>query len=263
MIIKNTFIGAAILVLAQTSWAQEASFHNAELRLAALPSMQSYSLAGTGLNVSNGLTSGDGISGGVTWFFQDLAVSADYKTLNTKMTAPAGIVTASGVQNVTTKLDHFVLNFEFLKKQEGEEKSFKESSPKGLTYLLGFEYRGRKADTTTPNVFMPSSNTYGVRLGLGYSKSLDEHFFFTSALGWFVPLYFDETSKKTGYYRISANPDAALDLVYKVNSFIDFSLGVHAIYERIYYSDTGARGVANATEITTNVYAPVELRFQF
>jgi hypothetical protein len=257
--IKHFLSCAVMLLISQASWSQEATFHNYEVRAAVLPSMQSYYLTGSGYGVTNAFTSGNGLQGGFSYLRQHDAWSFDFRTLQTNMTAPAGITPSS----VTTQFDRGVVSYQMMSTTEGVENTFQDNTPNGLVYELGVEYRGHKADVTKPNVFMPTTTTVGAHLGLSYNGGIDENFSYMGAFSLYVPLYMDEATAHTGYYRISANPDLGVDLIYKVNHFINFAIGIHAVYEQTWYADQANRGGANETETTTNIYAPVVLRFQF
>jgi len=253
------FFCTAALVLSQSVWAQEPKLHKAEVRFSTLPSMQSYSLEGTGFTASNGASIGSGTGAGFTWMRQHSAWKFDYQSATHKVTSPSGL----SPSEINSKVDRLILNYEFMKLEEGAERSFQDSTGKGLTYLLGIEHRSRKADTTTPNVFMPTKNETGVRLGVGHHQVLDESFLLSASLGIFVPLIMDEASAKTGYYRLSLSPDLAANFIYKVNHFIDFSVGIQTLYSYTSFTGTGTRGVTDAVESTTNIFVPVELRFKF
>lgn len=249
---------ALLMFSALLSQAAPAFAHQYEIRMASLPTLQTYSLEGQGFAASNSGISGTGTAFGFSRMWSTSALKFDYSTSAYQASPPAGLTPTT----IDTGFDRWLLSYDFMLPRDGVDRSMQHSGPKGLVYSVGIEDRRHIADATTPNIFMPTTSRTGVRLGLDYSKAMDEIFTWTTAFGLFVPLYLEESSAKTGYYRFSINPDLSAKIVYKVNHFIDFSVGVTVFYEQTNYTDTGTRGVSNATDTTTSIYAPIELRFQ-
>lgn len=248
---KTLFLFLTTLLFLQNTNAQEKSSQRGEIRFGALPSMQSYNLTGTGFQASNGASSGNGTSVGLMWLREFSAIKLDYQSDLYSVSPPAGLTPAK----IDSRFTRGILAYERLRTKQDATRLF--------NYFVGLEYRDRKNDVTTPNVFMPTRTEGGITLGLSFEKQLDEAFLWTASAGLFLPLYVNESSTKTGYYQTSFNPDIGFRFIYHVNHFIDFSVGAQVFYSQFLYSGTGERGVSDAKETSTNVIAPVELRFKF
>lgn len=220
-----------------------------DFRISTLPGLQSNNLEGTGFTASNGPSTGSGIGVGLGWQQANSSVQLSYQSSSYKVTTPTGITPTQ----VTSTFERGLINFS----RAGAE------AAQDLNYGLGFEYRSRRTDETSPNVLMSNNVLAGPRLEVSYIKSLDQVIRYSAGVGLFVPIFMEEFGTKTGSYRFSFNPDLALGLIYQVNHFIDFSAGVQAFYSTVAYSGTGGRGVTNALETTVNVFVPLELRFRF
>ncbi|WP_413290431.1 hypothetical protein [Bdellovibrio sp. HCB337] len=248
---KTLFLFLTTSLFLQITNAQEKPSQRGEIRFGALPSIQSYSLSGTGFQASNGSSSGNGTSVGLTWMRELSAITLDYQNLLYAVTPPSDLTPTK----IDSRFTRGILAYERLRTKQDSSRIF--------NYFVALEYRDHKADTTTPNVFMPTRTEGGVTVGLTYSKQLDEIFQLSANAGLFIPLFMNEASDKTGYYKTSINPDIGFRFVYHVNHFIDFSVGAQVFYSQIIYTGTGERGVTDAKESSTNVIAPVELRFKF
>ena len=128
---------------------------------------------------------------------------------------------------------------------------------------LGLEFRERKSDVTLPNQAFARSTKTSLRASYGSSKKLDEFFSFDYEAGIIIPLIQYEKSPRTGAPGYTFAPDAEISLVYKVNHFIDASIGVQLLYESSSYSGDGDRGTKTANETFIHTHFPIDLRFRF
>lgn len=243
----TVFSALALLFISSKVFCQEAPTpRRFELRIASNYAVQNYNLEGDGFKASDGGSSGQGVSGDLFWKRADSAFHVKYQTLSHEVTAPAGLTPTK----VDTKWERSLLNYET-------------ESSNHVIYQIGIDHRSRTATETTPNIFMPTQTRTGLRFGLAYGHSLDEIFRYEFGGGLMLPISITESTTSTGNYHISANPDLNFDFIYKVNHFIDFSLGVHWVMEMTTFAGTGARSTVETTETFQNFYFPVQLRFQF
>lgn len=224
-----------------------------DIRIAGLVGKQTYGLSAEGFNVSSGVGQSLGEKASVTYRDGTNAFYLSHVHLGSRHGTP-------------DQIDPSEIPTHFQRTQLGMLKPFVvdgDERPTIVQLISSLEFRRRVAPKTMPNTFMPTNEQVGVYLGL--LKEFEWSGLWSSELsgGLFVPLFFDEQSEKTGYRKFSLNPDAAFDFVYRLNHFIDFSLGLHVTYELNAFSGTGTRGSTNATESFMNLYIPIELRFQF
>jgi len=217
-----------------------------EFRVATDVAIQSYTLESDGFKASDGGSSGTGVSADFLWKRTGYAWHVNYQTLSHEVNAPSGLLPAK----VNTKWQRALLNYET------------ESSNR-VIYQFGLDYRSHEATETTPNILMPIQSRVGLRFGAAYGHSIDEIFRYEFGAGLMLPVSVSESTTSTGNYRLSANPDLNFDFIYKVNHFMDFSLGVHWFMEFTSFAGTGPRGTTDATETFNNFFFPIELRFQF
>lgn len=243
----TAFSALALLFISSKVFSQELPPpRKFELRVANDIAIQSYNLEGEGFKASDGGSSGSGVSADLYWKRAESAFHLKYQTQSFEVSAPAGLTP----EKVDTKWQWALLNYET-------------ESANHVVYQVGLDYRSRTASETTPNIFMPTQSRTGLRFGLAYGHALDDIFRFEFGGGLMLPVAITESTSSTGSYRLSANPDLNFDFIYKVNHFIDFSLGVHWAMEMTSFNGTGGRGTVEATETFQNFYFPIELRFQF
>lgn len=217
-----------------------------ELRVASNVAIQNYNVEGDGFKASDGGSQGNGLSGDLYWKRPESSVHVSYQMLSHEVSSPTGLTPSK----VDTKWERALLNYET-------------ESSNHVVYQLGLDYRSRSATETTPNIFMPTQSRAGLRFGAAFGHTLDEIFRFEFGGGLMIPVLITEDTTSTGSYRVSANPDLNFDFIYKVNHFIDFSLGIHWMMEMTTFDGTGTRGTVEATETFTNFFLPIQLRFQF
>jgi hypothetical protein len=216
-----------------------------------VPAQESYNLDGTGFSGSSGPVSGSGYSSSVRWNRSEASWAFEYLNVDSQHSSPSGLTPAS----VESQFQRYHLSYRpFLGDAAGGS---------GLMWDFGLEIRQRKAEQTTPNVFIPSHDSMGGRIGVAMNFNEGSAVYFETAFGFYVPLYHDERSAKTGYYKFSINPDLKFNAIYDLTEKVALSAGLHVIYEQIYYSGTGARGTSKGSETFMNLQIPLEIRFQF
>ncbi len=244
-----------IIGTAPNLFAQENSSQHS-LRVSSLTGVQNYQLEGSGFNNSSNASTGKGLD--ASWYWQ-----TDQKTYVFKALSYRSSVSTSGSispRDITSDLRIYHLG---LVQNLGSNLSSLVSFADELKFGLGLQWRERTADHTTPNRAFPHYQTFGFHLGLSGQKAWSSMWKLESSLGLYIPYFFDERSEKTGYLNWALMPDAQFNFVYKVNPQIDFSLGLRALYEKLNYSGSGARGVSDAKETYLNLILPIELRFSF
>ncbi len=214
---------------------------------------ESYKLDGQGFAANTGSVEGRGFAATVRWYRPESRWAFEYVQVGIEPSSPASLTPAK----IEADLKRYLITFQ---PRSGDGLG---GGGQGLLLDYGLEIRQRRADTTTPNPYMPSHDSTGFRFGLEYLFTLGVKTTIETGAGLYVPLYLDERGTKTGYYKFSVNPDVKAALVHEIADYLAVSAGFSVLYEQIFYSGTGDRGTADASESFLNVHLPLELRFQF
>jgi hypothetical protein len=227
-----------------------------ELRAAYLNGMEASDLEGSGFTTSISSSKGNGAHLQFRWNQAAVVYSFNYLSISQRFDAPGAIAPTQ----VDGKLERVNVQREF---SLNPDVKFDQGSQPGLTLFWGLESRKRSATVTSPNTLMPTQSSIGALAGVAYLKPVNDLWTFDFHTGIYVPIIIDESSPKTGYYKYSLNPEASAEAIYRVNDFIDFSVGLQIVIEQITYTGTGNRGTTDAVETASNLILPVELRFTF
>lgn len=216
-------------------------------------SQDSYKLEGTGFSTNSGSPQGKGAAAEIRWNRADGRISFLYLNTSVEESSPSSISPA----DTKAGLRRYLLSY-----QSGAGEGYG-GSIEGWKTEYGLEIRQRWADTTAPNQYISAHDSTGVHFGLGRTFTVGSKTSFETGVGLYVPLYMDERTSKTGYYKFSINPDVKATLVQEIADYLSVTVGVSLLYEKIYYSGTGQRGTSGANETFMDINFPMELRFQF
>lgn len=225
-----------------------------ELNFTLMPTMQSYDLGGAGYTTNAGNVTGTGFGVGFKWNRAEASYSFSGRSETQQVSSPAGITPTT----VTSNFQRYLFMIE--PNQNANGFSYRSSTVK---YNYGLDIRLRSSSLTSPNIYLPERNSVGFRFGADYELELSQQTFLGIGGGISLPLYFDERTSKTGYYRFSLNPDVSILVRRKLWKTLEISSGISVLYEKTFYSGTGERGTTNGVDTYLNIQIPIELRFQF
>ena len=213
-----------------------------DLRLRALYSLVNYNLESKGFKTSNTGEMGSGYD----FVYRRINEKGIFRILSSSTKSEFETSTGLSPAKIESKLSRSLMDYQL-----------------NSGFGFGLEYRERKTEETTPNQTMPNNSKTSLRFFYGSAKSLDENFQFDYEAGLLLPMVHYEKSPRTGSLSHAAAADLEVNLVYKVNHFIDAALGVQLLYENNRFVGSGNRGTVAADETFIHTNFPIELRFRF
>lgn len=129
-------------------------------------------------------------------------------------------------------------------------------------FEAGYQFFGRAADSTTPQVLVTSFWAQGPSLSVA-SKWRIGKWRISSRLGVSIPWHYAETDNSSGSFRFSTRAVVNALASYEVLRNFSVGAGLDLFFQALVFSGSGSRGTTNASELTYGVGIPLVIQYEF